>query len=1096
MRKLIILILSLLLFACSKPTKFELISSNKTGIDFENHITVTDSFSVMTYEYIYNGAGVGVGDLNNDGLQDLIFAGNQVSTKVYLNQDNFKFKDIPANFEGLTNNQWFSSVTIVDINSDGWADVYLTATGVESKQKDKNRLWVNQGAREGGDPTFVEMAEKYGIDEDGQSVNAAFFDYDLDGDLDLYVMNNTLTQRMNTNYREKITDGTADNNDQLYRNNGDGTYTNVTIEAGIRYEGFGLGLAIADFNKDRYPDIYVSDDFISNDLLYINQGNGTFKNEIAKYLSYQTRSSMGNDVADINNDGNPDIYTMDMFPQEYAKKKQTINGFSYIFYAYDEKYGFEHQYVRNMLHLHNGFIGDSLVPFSEVGQMAGIYHSEWSWSPLFADYDNDGDRDLLIANGYPVDMTDKDWTRLKAEVYGSLVGDDYIVSMAPVLKVQNIAFENKGNLSFENHSKDWLPNVGSFSYGAAFVDLDNDGDLDYITNNIDDEAFVLRNNTMEKSKGKLNYIKFKLTGKQGNTMALGAKVDLWYNEKYQFTEHFLTRGFASSVDPVIHFGLGEDNHLDSVKVTWPASGKVSVMKNFDANQTIELNENDTTIYEEATENKPVKKYLFTQRTNVLNYTHEQEDFVDFILDQKIIPHKFSMIGPAMAQGDLDGDGNNDLLFGSSDEQPTMAFIRKGTCFLPASFDGLTVEKPFSESDLAILDIDNDGDQDVIAVAGGYANEKEEEYEHYLYVNKNGEFIAQKLPIPNFPASVVRPCDFNHDGSIDIFVGARVKKNMFPYSNHSWMIVNYNGALNTNINLKLNLGMVTDAVWSDYDKDGWEDLIVTREWNSIVILKNLKGKSFEPIIVPGLEDHHGIWYSIAAGDFDQDGDDDYIIGNIGINHRFTVSDKYPLNLYAIDIDMNGIIDPITTGYWKDSSGVMTEYPINYLDELLSQSKLFQKKFANYKAFSYMSFADILDEAALDKAEFRLRVNTTSSYILWNDEGNIRWEELPRWLQESPINRMIVHDFNNDNFPDILLSGNDHSYDVSTGYYDANKGYVMLSKGKEQAFDYLPPSESGIYFQGMVNSLNLVEGDTTYIISGINRKKSTVFQLNKK
>ena len=1094
MRRLTLLILGITLFSCSKPTRFELLSPGKTGIDFENRITVTDSFSVMTYEYIYNGAGVGVGDLNNDGLQDLIFAGNQVSTKVYLNQGNFKFKDITANFKGLTNNQWFSSVTVADINSDGWADIYLTATGVESTQKDKNRLWINQGANNGDDPTFVEMAEKYGIDEDGQSINAAFLDYDLDGDLDLYVLSNTLTQRMNTNYRQKVNDGTAENNDQLYRNNGDGTFTNVTIEAGIRYEGFGLGLAITDINKDGYPDIYVSNDFISNDLLYINQGDGTFKNEIAKYLSYQTRSSMGNDVADVNNDGNPDIYTMDMFPQEYAKKKQTINGFSYIFYFNDEKFGFEHQYVRNMLHLHNGFIGDSLVPFSEVGQMAGIYHSEWSWSPLFADYDNDGDRDLIIANGYPVDMTDKDWTRLKAEIYGSLAGDDYIVSMAPVLKVHNIAFENKGTLSFEDRSKDWLPDVGSFSYGASFVDLDNDGDLDYITNNIDDKAFVLKNNTMEKSKGKLNYLKIKLTGKEGNTTALGAKVDLWYNGKYQFAEKFLTRGFASSVDPLIHFGLGEETHVDSVKVTWPASGEVSVLKNLDANQIVEINENNTEIYERSPEIKPAKKYLFTQQTDVLDYTHQQEDFVDFILDQKIIPHKFSMVGPAMAQGDLDGDGQTDLLFGSSDIQSTMAFVRKGNGFQPTTFDGLTTEKSFTESDLAILDIDSDGDMDVIAVAGGYANEKEEDYQHYLYLNQNGKFTAQKLPILNFPASVIRPFDFNHDGSTDIFVGARVKKNMFPYSNHSWMIVNNNGKLSTNVNFKLDLGMVTDAIWSDFDKDGWEDLIVTREWNSIVILKNLKGKSFEPIIIPGLENHHGLWYSVIAGDFDQDGDDDYIVGNLGVNHRFTISDQYPMRLYAIDLDMNGVIDPITSAYWKDTSGVMTEYPVNYLDELLSQSKIFQKKFADYTAFSYLSFSDILDEESLSKAEFKLQVNTTSSAIIWNESGSIRWEELPRELQVSPINRMIVRDFNNDQFPDVLISGNDYSYDVSTGYYDANKGFVLLSKGKEQGFTVLHPSESGIMFRGMINSLELVDGENPLIISGANRGKAQVYRLN--
>jgi len=1094
MRNYLLLLLSVVMLSCTQKPRFELLDPEKTGITFNNVVLETDSVHVLNFEYIYNGAGVGIVDLNNDGLQDVIFTANQVPPRIYQNEGNMKFRDISSSFRDLDNGQWYSGVTFTDINNDGWKDIYLTCTAHPEAERRKNRFYINQGLQADGHLLFIDEAEAYGLDDDSYSVHAAFMDYDNDGDLDLYLLNNFVTERLSASYRTKINDGSAVSNDDFYRNNGDGTFSNVTIEAGIVYEGFGLGLALGDVNKDGYPDVYVSNDYISNDVLYINQQDGTFKNEIATLLSYQTKSSMGNDMADINNDGYPDMFTLDMMPEYYHKKKQTINGFGYIYYINDEKFGYEHQYLRNMMHLHNGMLDGKMVPYSEVGQMMGIFHSEWSWSPLFADFDNDGDKDLLIANGYPRDMTDKDWTRYKAEVFGSVTGHRHVIDRCPPSKMNNFAFENVGEYKFINNKPDWFEPIESFSYGAAFADLDNDGDLDYITNNLNDVAFVYRNTTVDKGKNEANYLRIRLRGDALNPEAFGAKIELWSGDSYQFQEHFLSRGYISSVDPEVHFGLASRTLIDSLRVSWPTSGKVSTLKDLTSNQVLNISLESATAPGKIQAEKQASGHIFTGINGAIPYRHQQKDMIDYYYTQNLLPHKFSQIGPNMQEGDLDGDGKLDLIIGATNTLPTTVFLNRNDGFEQAELEGLSGFKSFPESGFAILDVDGDLDNDVIALAGGYEN-RPKEYIHYLYENRDGSFFPSPLPLPPFPASVVRPADFDHDGDMDLFIGSRVKMGVFPFAEDSWILINENGVYKPVQGMNFNLGMVTDAVWSDFDNDGWEDLVVSREWNSALILKNINGKQMQSQDIPEIESMHGMWFTVSSGDFDKDGDPDYILGNLGENHRFTISDKYPLRIYALDLDMNGSMDPISTGYWKDKYDEMTEYPINYLDELVGQSNYFLRKYDSYTAFSLASLPQMLDTATLNRVDHLFHINTASSYILWNEEEAFRWEKLPAAAQVSPIKKTLIRDFNGDTYPDILLTGNDHTFDISTGYYDANKGLLYMSEEGRPLNRLLPPSESGIVLNGMVESLIYLEGETPLILAGINRDSIVTFTLNR-
>ncbi|MEO0896635.1 MAG: CRTAC1 family protein [Bacteroidota bacterium] len=1087
MKKLLSSLLAVILFSCtSTPTKFERIPSSKTGITFTNTITTNDTFHILTNEYIYNGGGVGVADLNQDGLQDLIFTGNQVSSKVYLNQGDFTFNDITERLKGLNSSQWFSGVSVADINGDELPDMYWTATCSKDSNLRRNRLWINEGIDESGIPSFSEQSKQYGIDDTGYGVHAAFLDYDLDGDLDLYVLNNVINRVVNTNYRAKITNGTAPNNDKFYKNEGNGTFREVTNQTGIRYEGFGLGLAVGDVNKDSYPDIYVSNDYVSNDLLYINQKDGTFKNSAPEYMSYSSKFSMGNDMADINGDGKLDIITLDMLPQKVSRKKQTINGASYYFYINDNKYGYEHQYIRNMLQLHNGFVEGEMLPFSEVGQATGIFQTEWSWSPLMADFDNDGDKDLLITNGYPKDLTDKDFIVYKAAYHNYLASDEDIIAKVPIAKVSNFAYEQTGDLNFQDKTKEWGMEIPSFSNGAAFVDLDNDGDLDYVVNNIDDEAFVYRNNEKPDTSS-TNFIKIALKGNTPNTMAIGTTVELWAGDQYEFHQQYLSRGYISSVEPLAHFGLGKANTIDSIRVIWPGGKESQTLTNVKAGQLLKLEQKDAS--ESTVDLRNSKEPFFVEDTSITPLVHLQTDVIDFFRGQPIIQHKFSQIGPVLLPGDFNNDGAEEILIAGSEDKPFHVVDLKGNA---VDIPGLTDQRGFYPSDIDFIDIDGDGDKDVVAIEGKYDKRRGQEDWHMTYINEGDHYEWKRLNVPGHFSSVLASCDFNKDNKVDFFIGSRVIRDSFPLAPQSYLCIQTDDNPDGEI-MSLDLGMVTDATWSDYDQDGWMDLIVMREWDIPMILKNEEGKSFKPVALPSFGNKRGFWTGILAADLDGDGDDDYIFGNHGENIRFTVSEKYPMRLYSVDFDKNGSIDPICSAYWKNDQGEMAEYPIHFWDELVSQSPFFKKMFESYTDFSTHTIPDMFKLDTLEHFPTK-EITTSSSFIVWNEGGSFTWEKLPAALQYAPLRKMMAQDFNGDGKMDVLFTGNDHSYNVLTGLFDSNRGYVMLGKGDKE-FNLLSAEETALGIKGQVGSLAMTKGDDPRLWVGINRDTLRAYHIKK-
>lgn len=1087
--------LALVAVACQKQGDLKLfseISSDETGIKFKNLVEETEAFNILTYGYFHQGGGVAIGDVNNDSLPDIYFTGNMVASRLFINKGNWEFEEIAEQAGVRAAGLWNTGTTMADVNGDGWLDIYVCRSAANDPNNRRNLLFINNG-----NLTFTEQAGKYGLDDRGYSTQASFFDYDRDGDLDMYSLNHSVQDyagfsRITGDFKNRKN---ALLGSKLYRNDGE-RFTDVTEEAGIinNVLGFGLGVTVTDANNDNWPDIYISNDYNEEDYFYINEKDGTFKESLDEYFGHVSFFSMGADAADLNNDLRSDIVTLDMLPEHSYNQKKIMGPENYEKYRELLANGFFPQTMRNMLHLNqgNGY-------FSEIGQLSGVSNTDWSWSVLAADYDNDGWKDLMITNGYMRNYLDMDFLsymvseRVKLQQENRNVALLELINKMPPIEVQNYFYRNNRDLTFEKTSEAWGFDKNTVSNAAAYGDLDNDGDLDLIVCHTNAEASVFRNNSERLSKN--HFLKVKLHGEDKNTFGIGAKVTLYHAGHKQQQELVPVRGFQSSVNYELVFGLGDAAMIDSLDVVWPNSSRQTLYR-VSADQALVLMQKDATTPVRV---KPERRPIFEQVADGLGiaFTEAEATLSDFKRD-RMLPNNISASGPKLVYGDINNDGLEDLFIAAHKGSTGQLYIQtKAGSFVKAPDGSLPKTSALNDKDAVFLDVDKDGDQDLYIVSGG--NEYEEnapELQDRLLVNDGrGRFrhVANALPEMITSGSCVTSADFDGDGLADLFVGGRSVPGRYPLAPRSYLLRNTGNGKFQDVTASfseelVNPGMVTDAKFADINGDGRADLVVVGEWMEVGVYLNEAGKKLVLNKNAFNKNTSGWWLAINADDYDADGDTDFVLGNFGLNNVYDVDEDHPARLLYKDFDGNGSIDPIFHYYIDDTLAFAYSR-----DELIGQIPGMKKTFVSYGSFASARFNDYFSAEQLEGSD-TLSAEIFESVFLQNDgKGNFTLVKLPVEAQFSPIYALASADVNSDGHLDIITGGNFTASRVSVGQCDANYGIVLLGDGKG-SFSTLDASLSGLKIRGNVRDIRIVSiRGSEYMIVARNGDRVQVYKI---